>query len=107
MQVSTSTAVNEPTCDELESKALIVGWESMRRKIRAAVTETAALPLLQICLHCQAPASMRCKQCGKRYYCQECFLFPFQRLYISKNRTAAMFWAKIADHVHPGSACEE
>ena len=39
MQVSTSTAVN------LESKASIVGWESIRRKLRAAVTEMATLPL--------------------------------------------------------------
>ena len=46
MQVSTSTAVKEPTCNEfLESKASIVGWESIRKKIQAAITEMATLPL--------------------------------------------------------------
>ena len=75
MQASTHTTVNEPTCHELESRALIAGWENIRHTIRAAISEAAALPLFQICLLCESPATMRCAQCGpKGYYCQECFL---------------------------------
>lgn len=67
--------VEEPTCYELESRAAVAGWESVRRGILIAVTEAAAMPLGQICLHCEAAASMRCKQCGPMgYYCSQCFL---------------------------------
>ena len=64
----------EPTCHEIDSKAVITGWEKIRHKIRTGVTESA-LPILQACLLCEASATMRCKQCGpKGYYCLECFL---------------------------------
>lgn len=67
--------LEEPTGHELESRASIAGWDSVRRAIRTAVTEMAAMPLSQICLCCDTPASMRCKRCGpKGYYCQECFI---------------------------------
>ncbi len=65
----------EPTSHELESRASVAGWESVRSVILNAVTEAAAMPLGQICLHCEATASIRCKQCGPfGYYCLECFL---------------------------------
>ena len=63
----------EPTYHDIDSKAVITGWEKIRHKIRIAVTESTALPILQACLLCQA--TMRCKECGpKGYYCLECFL---------------------------------
>ena len=74
-QFSPSSASQEPTGHEIDSKAVITGWEKIRHKIRTAVTESAALPILQACLLCEASATMRCKQCGpKGYYCLECFL---------------------------------
>ena len=74
MQATTS-ALNEPTCYEVETKASIAGWESIRKMVQVTVTEMEALPLLEICLRCPAPATMRCQQCGSRsYYCQPCFL---------------------------------
>ena len=74
MQATTS-ALNEPICYEVETKASIAGWESIRKMVQVTVTEMEALPLLEICLRCPAPATMRCQQCVSRsYYCQPCFL---------------------------------
>lgn len=66
--------IQEPTCFELETKASVAGWERVRQGILVAMTETAAMPLGQICLNCEEEASVRCKQCGPVcFYCVECF----------------------------------
>ena len=67
--------VQEPTCYEVESRAAVAGWESVRKGMLAAVTETSAMPIGQVCLHCNATALMRCRQCGPLgYYCSACLL---------------------------------
>lgn len=69
------TDMEVPTGHELESRASAVGWESIRRELRVAVTEMASMPLSQVCLYCNTPASVKCKQCGpKGFYCHGCFV---------------------------------
>lgn len=69
------TDMEVPTGHELESKASAAGWESIRRELRAAVTEMASMPLSQVCLYCSTLASIKCKQCGpKGFYCHGCFV---------------------------------
>ena len=64
----------EPTGHELETKSLISGWNAIRSNILNAVTGAAAMPLAQLCLHCEATASLRCQRCGPMgYFCPECF----------------------------------
>ena len=67
--------VIESTSHELESKASAAGWAVLRSHMLSAVTEMAAMPLSQICLHCDQFAFYRCQQCGPLgFYCQDCFL---------------------------------
>ena len=74
-QDTTKFDLVEPTDHELESRASVAGWKCVRQKMLGIVTEMAAMPLSQVCLHCEALASIRCRQCGtKGFYCQECFL---------------------------------
>lgn len=71
--LSTTTEVI-PTCHELESRASSLAWESLRPKLYTSVTEVSAMPLAQICLCCDALASIRCKQCSiNAFFCSECF----------------------------------
>lgn len=90
----------ELTCYTIDSKASVAGWEKIRHLLRAAVTESEALPLKQVCLHCQASASMRCKQCGtKGYYCHQCFLDSHSSVNIFH---AAEIW-KVRDKLYLGN----
>ena len=42
----------ESTSHELESKASAAVWAELRCHMLVAVTEIAAMPLFQVCLHC-------------------------------------------------------
>ena len=67
--------IMESTSHELESKASATGWAELRRHMLVAVTEIAAMPLSQVCLHFDQFAFYCCQQCGPLvFFCQECFL---------------------------------
>ena len=49
MGVSTIEEHQEPTDHEIQTKAMISGWEEIRTKIFNAVIEGSALPLGEVC----------------------------------------------------------
>ena len=62
------------TMHEIEARSGVAGWEAVRQRLLEAVTEAQGMPLNQLCMLCDSPASVRCKQCGPlSYYCLECF----------------------------------
>ena len=84
---------------EVETKASIAGWD-IRKMVQVTVTEMEALPLLEICLRCPAPATMRCQQCGSRsYYCKPCFLHNHTISYITTPRSIFFMWPKSGRYV--------
>ena len=65
----------ESTSHELESTASAAGWVELRNHMLAAVTEIVAMPLSQVCLHCDQFAFYRCQQCWPLgFYCQDYFI---------------------------------
>ena len=64
----------EPMEHELFRRSSIAGWEGIRQKLRASVTEGAAMPLGKKCVMCEEEACFRCQQCGSLgFYCSFCF----------------------------------
>ena len=64
----------EPTHHELHCKASVKGWAEHRKKLLSVLTESAAMPLGQLCALCPNNALYRCQECGPLvFYCQECF----------------------------------
>ena len=69
-----SDEVCEPTHHELHCKASVKGWAEHRKKLLSVLTESAAMPLGQLCALCPNNALYRCQECGPLiFYCQECF----------------------------------
>ena len=66
--------LQEPTGYELESRASVAGWASVRNGILTTVTESAAMPAAQFCISCEETAFLRCQQCGPlAHFCSGCF----------------------------------
>ena len=64
----------EPTHHELQSKANITGWKSIRSKLLRRYTESSAMPHGQLCLLCANSAELLCEQCGPAaFFCKQCF----------------------------------
>ena len=63
-EIDPDSDIMESTCYELERKASAAGWAGLRSHMLIAVTEIAAMPLSQVCLHCDQSALYRCQQCG-------------------------------------------
>jgi hypothetical protein len=65
----------EPTAYKLECQASIAGWNLIRKQMLDAVTESAAMPSMEICHYCnESSANVRCQQCGPLgLFCLSCF----------------------------------
>ena len=71
---STSGGTGEPTEHELACRASVAGWKEVQEELRKAVTQSAAMPLGQLCIFCEEAACVRCRQCGPRgFFCSPCF----------------------------------
>ena len=71
---SYNPSMNELSCYEIESRASLAGWESIRKGLIAVVVECAAMPPVQSCVACEADALLRCQKCGPcGFYCCSCF----------------------------------
>ena len=69
-----------PGLYEISQKASVSAWESIRKCVLKAVTESNAMPTNQLCTCCcEVLATFRCIQCGPRvYFCASCL--PKQHL---------------------------
>lgn len=69
-----------PGLYEISQKASVSAWESIRKSILKAVTESNAMPKNQLCTCCnEVLATFRCVQCGPCiYFCASCL--PRQHL---------------------------
>ena len=66
--------ISEPTLHKLESRASVSGLEKIRKEVMEVVTESAAMPIGQVCLNCKRLAPIRCQECGPLgYFCFGCF----------------------------------
>ena len=75
----------DPTQHELESRAVMAGWEKIRKHLIDVVAEDAVMPpgqvciplyrqywfIVKVCLNCKCSASLHCGPLA--YYCSECF----------------------------------
>ena len=69
-----------PGLYEISQKASVSAWESIRKCVLKAVTESNAMPKNQLCTCCcEVLATFRCIQCGPHvYFCASCL--PKQHL---------------------------
>ena len=78
------SVLEEPTVDELQSKASIEGWGKLRNGMLLSGVNTSAMPCNQLCIICCEPAILQCQQCGPLvHYCRDCFLKQHKNLICS------------------------
>jgi len=72
--VQTDPEFVEPTLHELQRKASVRGWESIRSKLLIGFTESAFMLEGQLCVVCSESADILCDQCGPvAFLCRKCF----------------------------------